>query len=110
MAISSLGFKTITLFSRQILKIDDAPVNSSLIFWLCFAEMICSFPRNSPMGDYQNNNEPFYGGRKSMVFERKKILLVLIVWSYSFHTMYFKYETAKLAKKKVFKDLIIVGL
>ena len=24
------------------------------------------------MRDYQNNNEPFYGGRKSMVFERKK--------------------------------------
>ena len=71
MAIFSLGFKTIALFSRQIFKIDDASVNASLIFFF-FAEMICSFPRDSPMGGYQNNNEPFYGGRKSMVFERKK--------------------------------------
>ena len=54
MAISCLGFNTIALFSRQIFKIDDAPVNASLIFWFCFAEMICSVPRNSPMGDYQN--------------------------------------------------------
>ena len=53
MAISCLGFNTIALFSRQIFKIDDAPVNASLIFWFCFAEMICSVPRNSPMGDYQ---------------------------------------------------------
>ena len=55
--LPSLGFKsfnTIALFSRQIFKIDDAPVNASLIFWFCFAEMICSVPRNSPMGDYQN--------------------------------------------------------
>ena len=54
MAISCLGFNTIALFSRQIFKIDDAPVNASLIFWFSFAEMICSVPRNSPMGDYQN--------------------------------------------------------
>ena len=54
MAISCLGFNTIALFSRQIFKIDDALVNASLIFWLSFAEMICSVPRNSPMGDYQN--------------------------------------------------------
>ena len=54
MAISCLGFNTIALFSRQIFKIDDAPVCASLIFWFCFAEMICSVPRNSPMGDYQN--------------------------------------------------------
>ena len=54
MAISCLGFNTIALFSLQIFKIDDAPVNASLIFWFCFAEMICSVPRNSPMGDYQN--------------------------------------------------------
>ena len=54
MAISCLGFNTIALFSRQIFKIDDAPVNASLIFWFCFAEVICSVPRNSPMGDYQN--------------------------------------------------------
>ena len=54
MAISCLGFNTIALFSRQIFKIDDAAVNASLIFWFCFAEMICSVPRNSPMGDYQN--------------------------------------------------------
>ena len=32
MAIFSLGFKTIALFSRQIFKIDDASVNASLIF------------------------------------------------------------------------------
>ena len=54
MAISCLGFNTIALFSRQIFKNDDAPVNVSLIFWFCFAEMICSVPRNSPMADYQN--------------------------------------------------------
>ena len=54
MAISCLGFNTIALFSRQIFKIDDVPVNASLIFWFCFAEMICSVPPNSPMGDYQN--------------------------------------------------------
>ena len=53
MAISCLGFNTIALFSRQIFKIDDAPVNA-LIFWFCFTEMICSVSRNSPMGDYQN--------------------------------------------------------
>ena len=53
MAISCLGFNTIALFSRQIFKIDDAPVNASLIFWFCFAEMICSVTWNSPMGDYQ---------------------------------------------------------
>ena len=54
MAISCLGFNTIALFSRQIFKIDDAPVNASLLFWFCFAEMICSVPWKSPMGDYQN--------------------------------------------------------
>ena len=54
MATSCLGFNTIALFSRQIFKIDDALVNASLIFWFSFAEMICSVPRNSPMGDYQN--------------------------------------------------------
>ena len=54
MAISCLGVNTIALFSRQIFKIDDPPVNASLIFWFCFAEMICSVPQNSPMGDYQN--------------------------------------------------------
>ena len=54
MAISCLDFNTIALFSRQIFKIDDAPVNASLIFWFRFAEMICSVPRNSRMGDYQN--------------------------------------------------------
>ena len=54
MAISCLGFNTIALFSRQIFKIDNAPVNASLIFCFCFAEMSCSVPRNSPMGDYQN--------------------------------------------------------
>ena len=52
MAISCLGFNTFSLFSRRIFKIDDAPVFASLIFWFCFAEMICSVPRNSPMGDY----------------------------------------------------------
>ena len=54
LAISWLGFNTIALFSCQIFKIDDASVNTSLIFWYCFAEMICSVPWNSPMGDYQN--------------------------------------------------------
>ena len=54
MAISCLGFNTIALFSRQIFKIDDALVNASLIFWFCFVEMLCSVPRNSPKGDYQN--------------------------------------------------------
>ena len=54
MAISCLGFNTIALFCHQIFKIDDAPVNASLIFWFCSAEMICSVPRNSPTGDYQN--------------------------------------------------------
>ena len=54
MTIFCLGFNTIALFSRQKFKIDDVPVNASLIFWFCFAEMICSVPRNSPMGDYQN--------------------------------------------------------
>ena len=54
MAIFCLGFNTFSLFSRRIFKIDDAPVFASLIFWFCFAEMICSVPRNSPMGDYQN--------------------------------------------------------
>ena len=39
MASSCSGFNTIALFSRQIFKIDDAPVNASLIFWFCFAEM-----------------------------------------------------------------------
>ena len=33
MAISCLGFNTVALFSSQIFKIDDAPVNASLIFW-----------------------------------------------------------------------------
>ena len=43
MAISCLGFNTIALFSRQIFKIDDTPVNASLIFLFCFAEMINLF-------------------------------------------------------------------
>ena len=75
MVISCLGFNTIALFSRQIFKIDEAPVNASLIFWFCFAEMICSVPRNSPTGDYQNiwltgehsepwnRNDPYAGVR-----------------------------------------------
>ena len=40
MTISCLGFNTITLFSRRIFKINDVPVNASLIFWFCFVEMI----------------------------------------------------------------------
>ena len=40
--------------SDNISDIDDAPVNASLTFWFCFAEMIRSVPRNSPMGDYRN--------------------------------------------------------
>ena len=79
MAISCLGFNTIALFSRQIFKIDDAPVNASLIFWFCFAEMICSVPRNSPMGDYQNiwltgeNSEPI-GTIRMLAYEMKSLL------------------------------------
>ena len=54
MAISCLGFNTMTLFSRRIFKINDVPVNASLIFWFYFVGMICPVPRNSPMGDNQN--------------------------------------------------------
>ena len=53
MAISCSGFNTIALFSRGIIEIDNALVNASLVFWFCFAEMICSVPWNSPIGDYQ---------------------------------------------------------
>ena len=53
MAISCSGFNTIALFSRGIIKIDNALVNASLVFWFCFAEMICSVTWNSSMGDYQ---------------------------------------------------------
>ena len=42
MAISCSGFNTIALFSRRIIKIKNALVNASLVFWFCFAEMICS--------------------------------------------------------------------
>ena len=46
-----------------------------------------------------------------MVFERKKKPLSLPVWSYNLHPMYFKYETANLAWKKIIvKDLIVVAL
>ena len=51
--ISSSGFNTVALFSRRIFEIDNAPVNAPLIFWFCFAEMICSVTWNSPMGNYQ---------------------------------------------------------
>ena len=53
MAISCSGFNTIALFSRGIIEIDNALVNASLVFWFCFAEMICSVTWNSPIGDYQ---------------------------------------------------------
>ena len=53
MAISCSGFNTIALFSRRIIKIDNALVNASLVFWFCFAEMICSVTWNYPMGDKQ---------------------------------------------------------
>ena len=36
MAISCLGFNTIDLFSRQIFKIDDAPVNYPLLWYFDF--------------------------------------------------------------------------
>ena len=48
MAISCSGFNTIALFSRRIIKIDNALVNASLVFWFCFAEMICSVTWNYP--------------------------------------------------------------
>ena len=41
-------------FPVKVFKIDDAPINASLIFWYCFAEMICSVSWNSPMRDNQN--------------------------------------------------------
>ena len=42
-----------TLLSCRIFKINDVPVNASLIFWFCFSEMNCPVLWNSPMGDYQ---------------------------------------------------------
>ena len=39
---------TIALFSGQIFKIDNTPVNASLIFWFCFGEKIVQSVGNLP--------------------------------------------------------------
>ena len=55
MAISCSGFNTIALFFHRIFKIDNAPVNTSLIIMLILfcGEDYGSVSWNSPIGDYQ---------------------------------------------------------